>query len=103
LAYDNHLKIYHSAEKFEKLRNFSPNGTVFENPLGLTEDEIRRTIRDNYPADIVKRETSILLTSMPEVPMRKNQRRRQKRLRLNPAAAQPSSPKDGASGDAKHM
>jgi hypothetical protein len=74
LAYDNHLRE-RFPENYAKLKNFSDaDGSVFENPYGLSAEEISASIQANYPAAIVEEETAALLSTM----VRKNQTKRQK-------------------------
>jgi hypothetical protein len=73
LAYDNYLRE-RFPEKYAKLRNFSgADGSVFENPYGLSAEEISTIIQANYPAAIVEQETAALLSTM----VRKNPTERQ--------------------------
>jgi hypothetical protein len=63
LAYDNHLRS-RFPEKYVKLRNFSQDGRIFQNSLGLPEDEIRAIIKANYLPAVVEHETKLLLSTM---------------------------------------
>jgi hypothetical protein len=79
LAYDHHLRDT-KHPKYEMLRNFSDDGSVFENTWGYPNAEILLIFETYYPAAVAQREVAALLAIMLPFHQQKNQGRARNKL-----------------------